>query len=982
MNMPTQSVLNGLLALFAFHFNHRKKLRAYLDSDKGPIDFTIAFRVQDSQVTAALAFRDGRVRIWRNGSGRPDTTLIFADDKTLYKMLRISPNEVLTLLMHNKIRTEGNFTYLNLFNFYLSLLLGNVHRRLETRRQAKERQFRKEVASKSNAKPRRKENRTTRLSAAAIDPGVKFLPDSYLPDFALTDFPRLQSFLDEHFTEQPELCPERPKLLTDWFKRYGFDTDSSGQKWNPELRQANAFKYLMENKRPIVHDNDLLAGTTTSKKIGVVIYPDAHGSLIWNELLSAPYRELNPYTISDESVELFHREIFPYWIHNNFREWVREKYDHPLCQQLDERFAVYFVWKSVGISHTIPDFPSILKKGARGIQEQITTALEKANGDPDRRAPLEAMALCLKGLVAYAKNLSVHAAAQAQREGDETRRQELLRIAENCARVPEHPARTLAEAVQSIWIAWIGLHNENTNTGLSLGRLDRWLQPYFEADMAKCQSEQERRAYVHHALDLLGCLFMRCTDHLPLIPDIGNYLFGGASSDQAITLGGVTDQGEDAVCDMTYLILKVTEMLGIRDPNVNARFCPGTNSDTYLRRLCEINLITGATPSLHNDKAVMKSLEPFGYPIESIRDWSATGCVEPTLSGRHMAHTGSILINMVAPLEMALYNGRHPLMNWQPGPDTGENFETFEQFAEAFQTQFGFLIDQATTFNKMLGEAHAHIRPTPLLSSLMDGCIEKGRDVVNGGAQYNSSGAAVIGLADVTDSLMAIKKLVFDEQRVSLAEFREAVCDNFENHAELHARLRAKVPLFGSGDPEALAMANRVTRFAHEQFGKHRNFRGGPYTAGFWSMSNHVAFGTLAGALPSGRLRGKAFTPGLTPQPFASPNLLDNLRDVAGLDPESMANNMAFNIKVVPSATDSHEQVVDRMQTYVRSYFELGGMQMQMNVVTTDTLRDAMANPDAYRNLLVRISGYNAYFVTLNRDLQMELIERAEYGLS
>jgi pyruvate-formate lyase len=221
---------------------------------------------------------------------------------------------------------------------------------------------------------------------------------------------------------------------------------------------------------------------------------------------------------------------------------------------------------------------------------------------------------------------------------------------------------------------------------------------------------------------------------------------------------------------------------------------------------------------------------------------------------------------------------------------------------------------------------------------------------------------------------------VFDEQRLSFSDLKRAVDTNFENDPGLHALVRNKVPLFGSGSDEAVAMANRVTKFVHDCFAGHLHYRGGKYTAGFWSMSNHVAYGTLSGALPSGRLAGKPFTPGLTPQPAASRNLLDNIRDVARLDPRSMNNNMAFNIKVVPAPRETREQTVNHMFSYVKTYFELGGMQIQMNVVTSDTLRDAMAHPEQYRNLLVRISGYNAYFVTLNRDLQLELIERAEYA--
>jgi formate C-acetyltransferase len=471
----------------------------------------------------------------------------------------------------------------------------------------------------------------------------------------------------------------------------------------------------------------------------------------------------------------------------------------------------------------------------------------------------------------------------------------------------------------------------------------------------------------------------------PLIPDIGNHLFGGSSSDQAITLGGVTPEGEDAVNDMTYIFLKVTEMLGIRDPNVNARYHKEKNSRTYLTRLCEVNVNTLATPSIHNDQAVMASLAEFDYPAEHLRDWSATGCVEPTLSGRHLGHTNCMMFNMVAALEMALNNGRHPLMRWQLGPPTGEvaagAFKDFDAFFDAFAAQLGLLADLTCQYNNYLGEAHQSLRPTPFISALIQGPLEKGRDVTHGGALYNSSGTACIGLADITDSLMAIKTLVFDEKKISFAALLEAVNANFADHAALLAMIKTKVPLFGSGDAQALAIANRVTQLAHDIFWRHINYRGGRYTAGFWSMSNHVAFGTLTGALPSGRLAGKAFTPGLTPEAHASKNILSNLRDVAALDPAHLNNNIAFNVKVVPAPGENHRQTVETIAAYAQAYCDLGGMQMQLNVVSSETLRDAMAHPENYQNLMVRISGYNAYFVTLNRNMQLELIERAQFGV-
>jgi len=459
----------------------------------------------------------------------------------------------------------------------------------------------------------------------------------------------------------------------------------------------------------------------------------------------------------------------------------------------------------------------------------------------------------------------------------------------------------------------------------------------------------------------------------------------GSQSQTAITIGGVTPGGKDGVNDMTYIFLKVTEMLGLNDPNMNARFKLGVNSDTYLKRLCEVNLITVATPSMHNDDAVIQSFSQNSDSLEDLRDWAATGCVEISLSGKHMGHTGATSINMVAGLEMAMNNGYHPLMDWHLGPETGcvenNDFLTFEDFFQAFALQEQFIIAHTTRLNNMAGEAYAFLRPTPLLSTALRGAITNGVDVTKGGARYNTSGSFNIGLSDVVDSLMAIKTLVYETRAVEFKELKKAIDTNFENNPGLHAMLMNKVPRFGSGSKEAVDMANRVTGLIHGSYKSIKNFRGGDYTVGFWSVAQHVAYGTLSGALPSGKLAHKPFTPGVTPHPSASKNFLDNIRDVAGLNPHHMDNNIAFNVKLVPSAKDSREKTVNTMAAYVKSYFEQGGMQIQFNMVNSQVLKDAMENPGDYQNLLVRISGYNAYFVNLNREMQLELIERTEYRL-
>jgi formate C-acetyltransferase len=714
----------------------------------------------------------------------------------------------------------------------------------------------------------------------------------------------------------------------------------------------------------------------------VVIYPECGGTTIWPELLTMDARELNPYRISREDIDILDREVFPFWMDDNVREWTRRTFDQPEALRLDERWVLYFQWKNHAVSHTIADLPAVLSRGLLAIAEEARQHEQDA-ADTDDRAFYEALRIAVDGVVDYGRRIAAAAREMAARlPVDAPRRDELEAMAAAAERAPAHPARSLHEAVQAIWTLFHCLHQENTNAGLSLGRLDVWLQPYLAHDL-EAAGPAGREAVVERALELFGALMLKATDHLPLVPDIGNRLFGGSSSDQVITLGGVHADGSDAVCDLTWVALKCTEMLRLRDPNVNARYAPGVSSEAYLRRLCELNLLTRATPSIHNDRAVITALEAQGFTTAHARDWSATGCVEPTSCGRHFGHTGCLMFNLVAALEMALHDGVHPLLGERIGPQTGDprGFATFEAFLAAFLVQLRALLDRAVEGNDLLGRAHQVLRPTPLLSAVFDGPMQKGRDVIEGGAVYNSTGIANIGLSDVVDSLAAVKTLVFDEQRFTMDALLGALDEDFVGHAPVLAAIHGRVPRFGTDHPLPRGLAAEVV----EQIGRHLetkvSYRGGRYVPGYWSMSNHVAFGKLSGALPSGRRRGQPFTPGLTPSALAHAPLTEQLRSVAGLDPRRLPNNLAFNVKVVPGADEPHRVVVDRLAACAAAYADLGGMQLQFNVVSSATLREARRDPASHADLLVRISGYNAYFVDLCADLQEELIDRMEHPL-
>ena len=977
-NQRTSWVLKGM----AMAITLLPHLRAKLKSPDGWINFSVGIATASGSVEQALLFHRGRCRVASPIPEGVDACLTAVDEKSLADLALLPPNDVLIMMLENRIRTSGNVACIQLTNRLISLLVGPWQAR--AMKQAPCLAFMEpQPRGTPHAHLPFNERAQSHLKAHAWeDLGVQHLNDPYLSQWSLPDFPRIQTLLHRHLTARPRICPERATALTRWHRTHGYESRMDGTPWHPVERQGRALGHVLKEKRAIIAQDQLLAGTSTSDPTcGVIIYPDTHGTMIWGELDTVHRRQLNPYDISSTTKKELHA-LFPYWMQRNIREQARARLTDLTPLEIDEKWVAYFCWKSVGISHTAPDFEAILTLGTTGLRSQLQARKETAN--PDEAATLTGMEQMLDGLEAYAAALSHEAQRCAMAENNPARRAELLTLSRLCAKVPLHPAATLHEALQSLWITWIGLNMENTDTGLSLGRLDQRLQPFFHHDMERCTSAKERKETLAQALELCCAFFLRLTDHMPMSPDIGNHLFGGSPAAQAITLGGITPGGQDGVCDMTYLLLKVTEMLSIHDPNINARIHPEKNSTTYIKRLCEVNYTTGATPSLHNDLAMERALSKHGYPKNHANDWCAIGCVEPTLTGRHAGHTGSILMNLVAALEMALHNGVHPTMGIRVGPETGtlESFDSFDAFVSAYKTQQRFLISNAVTLNNTYAALHAEMRPTPLLSLLTDGCLDTAQDVTRGGARYNSSGTSNIGLADVTDSLMAIKKLVFDSKQVTFKEFGAALATHFTEAPQLLALVKNRVPLFGSGDDEAVALCNGITQFLSATYHSHTNQRNGPYTCGFWSMSQHVAYGSLSGTLPSGRLAGKAFTPGLTPEAHASTNYLDFISDVARLDPVHMDNNIAFNVKLVPKPGEDRQKIIDTMAAYVQTYLAAGGMQMQFNVVDSGTLKDAMAHPENYPNLIVRISGYNAYFVRLNHAQQVELIQRAEYRMA
>jgi len=748
------------------------------------------------------------------------------------------------------------------------------------------------------------------------------------------------------------------------------------------IRYAKAVNFFLSNKVPLFFDDNPIAGTTTSKCFGAPVYPEFTGMTIWPELDTISTRPKNPQRLSEAESDELNFEIFPYWMDRNILEYTRKKYNNPPCMKLFEQFVFFLATKAGTISHTVPHYKVALEHGVEHLIKEAATReariREHSNLTSENKQKIEfyqAVQIALQGTITYANNLSQRAVELAEEEIDSDRKEHFLKMAAVCKRVPAKSARTLREAINSLWIIQIAIHAENINMAMSPGRLDQIFYNYYRHDI------DNGVLTIQEALTLVGSLWLKLNDNTNLVPETAEELFGGAGTVPAVTLGGVDEKGEDAVNDLTYLMLRVTELLKTRDPSVNARYHYEKNSEEYRDRVAEVISKTKAVPAFHNDVVDIETLVNQGTTLEHSRDYAVIGCVELSSAGRSYDASSAIMFNLVSALELTLYNGKRPITgDNQIGPATGDpvQFETYEEFWGAFTDQLKSLIGQAIQLNEYFGTVHQEILPTPLLSGFFEGPMQQGKDLIFGGALYNSSGATHIGFADTVDSLSAIEKAVFIDKKCSFAELLEALQANFNGYEQLHSYLIHKTPKYGTDDPIAKKNSQNLINFLYAFYQGHTNYRGGKYRPGYWTMTNHAGQGKLSGALPNGRKAYKVFASGSTPVSQAADNLATCFKTVGGLNSLSIPSGEALNLKY-PGIETTED--VKRMGQAVEAYFRYGGLHVQFNVMSYETLIDAKNHPEKYTELLVRVSGYSAYFNDLNEAMKDEIITRTEYNV-
>jgi formate C-acetyltransferase len=772
---------------------------------------------------------------------------------------------------------------------------------------------------------------------------------------------RFRRIREELLSTPVHICPERALLVTEYFRRHD-DPDEP-----MVIRKAKALRHLLTRKSVCIHPHELIVGNMGSRRISAVIQPELAGVFMSEDLLWIERRETTPLRIAREDRISLLTRVIPFWLTRNMNVRAFRDRRHFLRYVMEQlRPTYYLINEAGGIGHFLPDYPRVLALGLEGCLEEI----EGKNGDLHRAARI-----ACEGLVTYAHRLAEEADRQAEGEEDESRARELREIARICRRVPEKPAATLHEALQSLWLTHMAVNLESLNSAVSLGRVDQYLYPYYRRDL------EEGRLTRSRAKELLLCFSAKAVEHVFLLSERISRYHGGYLVVQAAVVGGTDREGKDAVNDLTYLFLDVMEEAGLRDPNYQARV-HRDSPEPYLRRVAEVISKGKGVPALFNDEAVTAALVYHGYPLEEARDYALVGCVEPSLPGRSFLSTDAALFNLPLCLELALNRGRRLGRRRRVGAPTPppSDFRSMDDVIEAFRRQVEYMVDRMVEDFRVVEEGNRKYHPTPFSSFLVRGCMESGRDLTEGGALYNSSGIQGVGVADVADSLAALDQVVFREGKADLEEVVEALERDFEGCDRLRAEL-LRAPKFGNDHPLPDGYADLVIHLFHRALSRHRNTRGGPYVPGYYSVTCHVAFGKRVGALPSGRKAGESLAPSLGPadgKDGKGPTAV--LRSAARLNSLLMPNGCALNLRF-DARHLQEEGALDLLLGLVKGFFSQGGMQVQFNVVDPEILEDARRHPGKYPDLVVRVAGYCAYFDDLPEAAKEEIIARTRLTL-
>ncbi len=831
-------------------------------------------------------------------------------------------------------------------------------------------------------------------------------------DGEIAKSPRIQRLIDHLYENMPVIEANRAVILTESYKATEDEPII--------MRRAKAFYAICEKLPIIIRPNELIVGSNTIAPRGCQVFPEYSFSWLEDEFDTVSTRSADPFYISEDTKKTLH-EVFKYWKGKTTSELATAYMTDDTLLAMKHNIFTPGNYFYNGIGHFTVKYEEVLAIGFEGIKAKAQTALDAIDcTDPDyqkRSTFLEAVKISCDAAMLYAKRYALLALEEAKECSDPVRQRELLQIAENCARVPAKPAQSFYEACQSFWFVQELLQTESSGHSISPGRFDQYMYPYFKADLEAGKLTREQ------AQEYMDCIWVKLNDLNKCRDAASAEGFAGYSLFQNLIAGGQNEEGMDVTNDLSFMCIEAAMHVPLPQPSLSVRVWNKT-PHSFLIKAAKLTRTGIGLPAYYNDEVIIPSLMSRGVSLQDARTYNIIGCVEPQAHGKTDGWHDAAFFNMCRPLELVFSNGMDG--GEQVGPRTGEisDFATFDDFFNAYKEQMNYFIKLLVNADNSIDVAHAERCPLPFQSCMIDDCIGKGKSLQEGGAIYNFTGPQGFGIANVADSMLAIKQLVYDEKKLTLADFKDALDNNFghgfsiqkctevtENimrellekgqsvsvedasricqavyqssidHADRARydeilKMIADVPKYGNDNEEADLLARDVAYTYTKPLENYRNPRGGIYQAGLYPVSANVPLGAQTGATPDGRLANTPVADGVGPmqgRDVQGPTATAN--SVSMLDHMIASNGTLFNQKFHPSALTGQEGL-EKFVALLRTFFENKGMHMQFNVVSVETLLDAQKHPEKYRSLVVRVAGYSAHFTTLSKSLQDDIIKR------
>lgn len=782
---------------------------------------------------------------------------------------------------------------------------------------------------------------------------------------------RLQILKDAYLSAKPSITINRALAYTEVFKKH------------PDLPRnvlrAKGFRRACETAPLLIQDRELIVGHPCGKPRAGSFSPDTAWQWVADELETIGTRPQDPYFISEEDKRVMREELFPFWQGKSLAEECEK-----VLRQEDEELWEFGAQAAIsdltyhitsGGGDTSPGYDNILfPKGINGLKREAELSLAELSPEnkhhQDQMAFYQAAIECCEGILTYAARLSAHALELAAKETDPQRKDELRSIAAVNARVPAYPPETFHEALQAIWTIQSLFLLEENQCSTSLGRIDQYVYPYFAAGIASGKIDNQQ------ALELMGCFIIKCSEMIWYTPGATAKYFAGYMPFINMTVGGLKREGGDGTNDLTYLIMEAVEKVKVYQPSLACRI-HNQSPQRYLDKIVDIIKASIGMPACHFDDAHIKIMLRKGFDFEDARDYCLMGCVEPQRSGRIHQWTAGGFTQWPITLEMALNRGVLKSYGDKRWLDTGDvdALATWEEFATVVKRQLDYLIEMNAKGTNIIQRVFRDITPTPYMSLFVDGCMQNGQDVTAGGAVlYDGPGTIFAGLGTFVDSMAAIKKLVYDDKKYTLAELRKALDANWEGYE--HIRRDCKhAPKYGNDDSYADDIAVDIVDYTEKRMNQHRSLYA-RHIHGTLSQSFNTPLGGMIGATPDGREAFAPLSDAMSPTQGADtqgPTAV--IKSVSRINVESMSLGMAHNFKLSQSELDTPESR-NGIITLLRTASVMGNGQMQFNCIDNATLVKAQKCPEQYRDLIVRVAGYSAFFVELCKDVQDEIISR------